>query len=278
MSETAIDEEISQPVSSAPNNLSCNINHPDISDTEQEYRELSPVKQMTNNNIPVPLPLNTLTSLKSNSDSGRSSLRGDRSPFLRGAGFTSFQAQSPGSSVEDNGNSSQDEEVVAASNYSRPVRPVFRNSSANNLRPDVRNVRVKEGPPLRNPDRHGSGLFAEAPEGFRTDDSSRENSPVSNTSDYSSTTPTHEIGTYGHISDYPSLTKTKYVIRHSSDYTKRRPPYHKPKRQNSDIDRFVPQTREPVERSTTPDSVDSHETESTIQGEINSRPQMTIYF
>lgn len=193
-----------------PNNLSV------VSDSDQEdcssmqYTEV--VQQLDNissNNIPTSSTLSPNPSaLKGYSDSGRSSLRDDHSPYIKRLPFQSFLHRKS-ASIDDSGHHSQDEEIAILHSQSRNgLQPSHSNSfSTGRHKPDIFNVRATEGPPIRMmPDGSQSGVtnsgyIAEAPEGFRSTDSYRAVSPHSRTSDYESNTPTPEI-TSGNIIDY----------------------------------------------------------------------------
>lgn len=169
----------------------------DVSDTEMEYRELCPHSPHSDDNntavtvLTAPNPL----CVKYSSDSGRSSLRETRSPFMQRVPFRSFQ-HVPSASLDETGNYSQDEEVANVSKNGQNRRPVHSNSfNVRPSKPDISYIRATANQRVR-PDM-SSGFIAEAPVGFRSGEShQRRNSPVSNTSDYSSNSPTPEIVTY----------------------------------------------------------------------------------
>lgn len=152
---------------------------------------------MSNSNIP-PVPSQTPHSMKCSSDSGRSSMREDRSPTVRRLPFRTFMHQKS-SSIDESGLQSPREDIPLSAIRSKGLGPAHSNSfSAGIHRPDVSNVRATEGPPIRTSDAlschsHSSAFIAEAPVGFRSTDSYRAVSPHSRTSDYESNTPTPEI-------------------------------------------------------------------------------------
>ena len=159
------------------------------SDTEQEYRELAQKSPTSDDNNITVANQSADQLLKCNSDSGRSSLREDRSPFKQRVPFRSFQCGESGRFDDSEFHSPDDEIAYIERNGSRLAQ-----SNSFNLpirqKPDIRNLRATEGPPIRS---SGFRYFTEAPEGFRSSDRKMTASPFSTTSDYSSSTRTPEI-------------------------------------------------------------------------------------
>lgn len=182
----------------APNNLSV------VSDSEHECMEMPQYLSDSNNSniqgVSTIAPHHV--TMKSITDSGRSSMREDVSPYMHRIPFQSFK-HVKSSSIDETGHYSHDEEVVMASSLHSKQRKALLPSHSNSfnagyVKSNVTNVRATEGPPIRtlthvSQNSINSSYIAEAPEGFRTPASYRGMSPHSRTSDYESNTPTPEI-------------------------------------------------------------------------------------
>ena len=209
---------------SAPNNLSI------VSDSDDEGREVIHKIESVSKNIPTAPVGAPHSMMKFSSDSGRSSLREERSPYLKRVPFKSFMHQKA-VSIDDSGNHSQDEEISIASFHRRRGLHTHGSTlSAECTRADISNVRATEGSPMK----HVAGLshssinnsdyIAEVPKGFRSSTSSRSRaSPHSTTSDYESNTPTPEITSSSmldYCADLPSQTHiSKSMMSRTNSYS-----------------------------------------------------------
>lgn len=199
-------------------------------DSEPDCQEMPYDVRNSNTNIPpAPQAENQLT-MKCSSDSGRSSMREDRSPFVKRLPFQSF-LHPKSSSIDDTSNLSQDEEIAMASFHRKNqiLRAHSNSFNTRDQRPDISNVRAMEGPPIRSVaarSQHSinnSRYIAEVPEEFRSASEYRPSSTHSRTSDYESNTPTPEITSnciIDYCADLPMHTRApKPKLPMSSEYS-----------------------------------------------------------